>query len=99
MTIQLRINPDESDSKLILQSMTELESFFGQLQSHSHIASLEELHKIVRALERDAPPLLKKEWQRVKEGEPIYRWAKGLALVVFVVAGVMAGTLFWTLLR
>ncbi len=99
MKIKLRINPDECDSKLILRSMTELEALFGRLQGASPKVSLEELHRIVRALERDAPPLLKKEWQRVKTGEPIYRLAKWLALGIFVGTGVTAGILFWKLLR
>jgi hypothetical protein len=35
-----------------------------------------EIKRIVDSLERDAPPLLEKEWDRVKRGEPIYRAAK-----------------------
>jgi hypothetical protein len=98
MRIKLRINRAECDSRLILQSMNELESLFKNLQASEPSESLKKLDMIVSALERDAPPLLKKEWQRVKEGETIYRRAKKGALVVFVVAAAIALALFARLL-
>lgn len=97
--IKLRINRNERESKLILQSMSEMEALFSQRPTDPPKVSLKQINKIVEALERDAPPLLKKEWQRVKSGEPIYRWATWLALSVLVATGLMVAWLFWRILR
>ncbi|MGA3053942.1 MAG: hypothetical protein ABSD63_07025 [Candidatus Korobacteraceae bacterium] len=97
--IKLRINRNECDSRMILQSMKEMEVLFSGPPSDLHKRSLMELNKIVEALERDAPPLLKKEWERVKSGEPIYRLAKWMALFTFLATGLTAVCLFWKMLR
>ena len=99
MRIKLRINRDECDSRLILQSMSEMEALLSRPSIEPPEKWLERVNKIVDALERDAPPLLKKEWRRVKRGEPIYRLAKWLALFVFL--GTVATTvwLFWRIPR
>lgn len=96
--IKLRVNHEEAESKLILCSMEKMEALFGDLPKSAQALSLEKINKIVDELERDAPPLLKKEWKRVKSGERIYRVAKWLAAVIFTVTGVAAGWLFYKLL-
>jgi hypothetical protein len=74
--IKLRLNHNEAESKLLLRSMLELESLF---RTPLTIASLGEINKIVDSIERDAPIILKTEWTRVKNGEPIYYWARWIA--------------------
>ena len=85
--IKLRLNPSECDSKLILQSMAAMEQLFVEVASGMQADPLANLNKIVNALERDMPLLLKKEWRRVKSGEPIYRKAKLIATILFVLTG------------
>jgi len=97
--IKLRINREECDSKLILQPMGEMETLFRCLTTDSPKTSIDKINRIVDALERDAPPLLKKEWQRVKTGEPIYRKAKLLTQIIFAATGFLAAWLFWRMLR
>jgi hypothetical protein len=94
--IRLRLNQTEEESKKVLESMKNMETLFGgDLREPK---SLIELRRIVDALEHDSPPLLKKEWKRVKRGEPIYMAAMVLALLVFIGAGILAGTLIWEIL-
>jgi superfamily II DNA or RNA helicase len=71
--IKLRLNPTECDSRLILRSLREMEELFKELKlpANRTDASFDKIFGIVSALERDSAPLLKKEWVRVKEGEPI----------------------------
>lgn len=96
--IKLRVNHEEPESKLILCSMDKMEALFGNLPNGENTLTIEKISKIVDDLERDAPPLLKKEWRRVKSGELIYRIAKWLSVVIFTVTGITAGWLFYKLL-
>jgi hypothetical protein len=99
--IKLRLNPIECDSRLILQSLREMEGLFKDLKLPTNRTddSFEKIFGIVSALERDAAPLLKKEWVRVKEGEPIYKRAKWFAVSVFVLSVMVAVYFFARLLR
>jgi len=78
--------------------MDKMEALFGNLPNGENTLTIEKISKIVDDLERDAPPLLKKEWRRVKSGELIYRIAKWLSVVIFTVTGITAGWLFYKLL-
>lgn len=87
--IKLRLNRNECDSRMILGSMDELEAFFEKLNkavstlSQQAAADSEaEIKKIGDAIERDAPPLLKKEWERVKDGEPFFTRIRLAALIL-----------------
>jgi hypothetical protein len=86
MRIKLRLNPTECESRMILQSLSEMEALFKEtkLSPENVDVELQKIFRIVAALERDAPPLLKKEWSRVKSGEKIYRAAKWVALALFI---------------
>jgi hypothetical protein len=95
--IKLRLNPTERESSQILQSMSEMEALFNNLAADPQ--SSIKISSIALALERDAPPLLKKEWERVKRGEPIYRLAKWMALSLFVATGATVIWLFSEILR
>ena len=96
--IKLRVNHKEPESKLILCSMEKMEALFSDLPNGAQTLTIEKITKIVDDLERDAPPLLKKEWRRVKSGELVYRTAKWLSAVIFLVTGIAAFWLFHKLL-
>lgn len=96
--IKLRVNHEEPESKLILCSMDKMETLFGDFSNGVVTISLEKINRIIDDLERDAPPLLKKEWNRVKSGELVYRIAKWLAAGIFTITGITAGWLFYKLL-
>jgi hypothetical protein len=74
-----------------------MEALFNNLAADPQ--SSIKISSIALALERDAPPLLKKEWERVKRGEPIYRLAKWMALSLFVATGATVIWLFSEILR
>jgi len=90
--IKLRLNPGEPDSKILLQLMGRMEELFKHVDDPQ---SPKKIDEIVGALERDAPHLLKTEWNRVKKGELMYRLAKLLAAVIFVGTAVIVGLLLW----
>jgi len=81
--IRLRINPDDPNEKLrvlnsaLLSKATEIQECLGNQQ---YLASL----YLSNALHQQAAPILKLEWQRVKQGEPVYRVAKYVALAIFI---------------
>ncbi len=99
--IKLRLNKDECESRLVLQSMSDLEELLkSRPTDRATVAtSLDHLYKITDSLEQNAPLLLKKEWKRVKSGEPIYRLAKWIGLIIFLVTGVLTIWLFAVKLR
>lgn len=92
--IKLRLNPSECDSRLILQSMGEMEELFKTRKDIPDSAALDKINTIVDALEHNAPPLLKKEWNRVKRGEVIYNFAKWGAFTLFILTGLLAYVLW-----
>jgi hypothetical protein len=93
--IKLRLNPDEPESKAILQLMAEMEQLFNELNDPN---SCDRISSIVTGLESKTPVLLKKEWNRVKRGEPIFRFAKLGATTLFVGALIVIGYLIRRLL-
>lgn len=97
--IKLRLNRDEPESKLVLCTMGKMEALFAFVPNGQPTLSIEKINKIVDELESNAPPLLKKEWNRVKGGELIYRIAKWSSVVIFGVTGVAAAWLFYKLLH
>jgi hypothetical protein len=84
--IKLRLNRAECDSRMILSSMTKMENLFERLNNSLSqkdvMDSLLEIKEIADAIERDAPPLLKKEWERVKKGEPFFTRIRLAALIL-----------------
>jgi hypothetical protein len=97
--IKLRLNREEAESKLVLCTMGKMEALFAFVPNGQPALSIEDINKIVDELESNAPPLLKKEWNRVKGGELIYRIAKWSSVVIFGVTGVVAAWLFYKLLH
>lgn len=101
MRIKLRLNPGECESRLVLEQMNQLEDLFKEIKNplKRDNASLDKIFSIIDGLERDAPPLLKKEWERVKSGEPVYRTAKIVAVALSLVSLAIAVFFFYKLLH
>lgn len=92
-SLRLRLNPAEPDHRQLL------EGFERTLQILNETAESQRPDQIAKELDaaaRIAQGVLKREWTRVKAGEPLYRFtlgvAGGLAVVfgVFIVAAVIA---------
>ena len=92
-SIQLRLNPKESAAQTILGCMKELEV----LLSSDQRIDFKALADVERRLVAEAQSFLKAEWERVKRGEPAYRWAKRtswVGLILLVITLLYAG---WTI--
>jgi hypothetical protein len=69
--IKLRVNPKEGQA--ILATIQEIEDAFafdGPTMSYGQFVEID------RKLVRQAQEMLKREWDRVRAGEPVYRYAK-----------------------
>ncbi len=76
--IRLRLNPNEESSRAILRALKEHESLFapGVVPDDAKLdAEGEKLLESTRVV-------LKQEWLRVRHGEPVFRIAKFVALLV-----------------
>jgi hypothetical protein len=76
--IKLRLNPQETGSRKILDHLANLETLV------QGAASVQRLNEIEEALAADAQSLLKAEWVRVRQGEFTFRLAKYCAAAVVV---------------
>ena len=76
--IRLRLNPTESEAKVILNRIEEFE------QQFSNIAKMEfkKFNEVENLLVSESQILLKKEWARVRAGESVYRIARFAALSI-----------------
>lgn len=84
--IRLRLNPREAEAKEILSIMLKIER---ASQEDSSLAS-SDIQKLEDELIDESQKLLKIEWDRVKAGEPTFRWAKRSALIfVFLLSGLL----------
>lgn len=83
--ISLRLNTDERESREIISSMRN----FQELLSNDSDVTPESLRAIEARFLKASKSLLKKEWKRVKRGEPTFALAKfaALALVVAIAIG------------
>jgi hypothetical protein len=88
--IKLRLNWGEPESQIILGLMNKMEGLFDKMGDPT---SSDQIKHIVDDLERAGPPLLQKEWKRVKQGELTYRVAKVFALSIFACAAAIVGFL------
>ena len=93
--IVLRINQDEKDKKIkeqtkhLLLLLNDMQRYIKNLDNDS---ASDNIPRIRQA----AQPILKHEWERVKKGEPVYRYSKMLALF-FIASGVIIALkyIFW----
>lgn len=77
--IRLRLNSKEMESQAILKSIENLESHLSP-----GMVDFRELDTIEKQMVADAQVLLKKEWLRVRSGEPVFRAAKWLFLLLIM---------------
>jgi hypothetical protein len=83
--IRLRLNPDEKRpkegqaTKNVLETLRDLVSVFDSPQPQFH-----KLSPLVEKLVSNAQVILKKNWDRVRYGEPIYRGTKWVGLGVAI---------------
>jgi hypothetical protein len=75
--IRLRLNPEEAASQEVIGAINEVR------EANHHATDFDEMNQRINVLTVAVQKVLKKEWKRVKYGEPLYR-------VVFVVAVVAA---------
>jgi hypothetical protein len=93
--IRLRLNPDEPDHTAILRGM---DAVYRELASGSRSTCFEQTVAALDKLSSEAQRVLKREWTRVKDGEPRYKRAVtiakflgiGLALCFSVLVGYAA---------
>ena len=89
--IRLRLNQKEAESKGILNSIDDFERFFET----SDITEVGAFRKLEKGLLDVTKKVLKAEWLRVRNGELVFRIAKGLTalLVAALIAAVIAAAL------
>lgn len=89
VTIRLRLNPDEDQSKEILVKVEELERLFGETDDRSAQPKAPPrgaVSKLAKELTDKVNVVLRADWKRVKDGEPRYRRAVALSTALLVVA-------------
>ncbi len=74
--IRLRLNPDEPDHTAILRGM---DAVYEVLSSASGATCFEQTVAALDKLSSEAQRVLKREWTRVKDGEPRYKRAVTIA--------------------
>jgi hypothetical protein len=98
LRIKLRLNASESESDAILRPLKVIEGKLNAEFADIKMA-MPDISAALKKLEKDAPPLLKTEWERVKRGELTYRVAKLCAAMVFVICLVVAGWSYYPTFR
>jgi hypothetical protein len=92
--IRLRLNPNENsegekqETEAVLKALDELESTF-----RSRKPRFDRLEPLIKTLVDNAQVILKENWNRVRDGEPVYKKAKRntwIAVKVFAVLGIVA---------
>ncbi|WP_104028480.1 hypothetical protein [Vibrio jasicida] len=86
--IVLRVNSCEKNAnsnQINNQFLTALEKT-RELFNHDDPRKLQEVNDSCEALRAAAKPLLKSEWNRVKDGEPVFRWSKNVAIALLILS-------------
>lgn len=82
--IKLRLNPNESSAKDILEKVSKIDNMFDGIED----VDLKELDNFNKEIENSAQTYLKMEWNRVKEGECTYqiaKWISGIFLICAII--------------
>lgn len=88
-SIRLRLNGKERPSQAILKTIEDIEKLFKP----GTLPDITKLNGIEKRLVNEVNFVLKAEWGRVKEGEPVFQFAKYLAFAVVtftLVLGIVA---------
>lgn len=92
--IRLRLNPNEERKEEkqatndVLKALDDLESIFGSADPQ-----YDQLPTISKKLVTDAQVILKENWDRVREGEPVYRRTKW-GMFILAIAGAIAAIIY-----
>ena len=89
VSVRLRVNASEAPSEAVLNLLDRLDKEFAQ----GNIPDGSTLDKIDKELMLAARALFKTEWERVKNGEPIYRATKHASFVVLIFS--IEGAVAW----
>ena len=81
--IMLRLNPEDNEHEELLRMMRSIIS--KQNEAIAAKANSQETMKAIQVATDYSRPLIKKEWNRVKKGEPAYRYARNIAAVGIVI--------------
>jgi hypothetical protein len=73
--IRLRLNPEEDDTTDIISAMNEMRN------ANHYATDFDDLNERANIFTVAVQKVLKKEWERVKWGEPLYRWVFVLVIV------------------
>lgn len=93
-SIFLRLNPDDKNKKLRALNLTFLATLEKSRQALRD-DKFEEAKALCDDLQRGARPILKIEWDRVRDGEPLFRVTRWVALAA-IAAALVAGIYFLT---
>lgn len=79
--ILLRLNPSDKSpaAKALLSELNKMKQLFSE-------AKYVEVSGCIPEMRKQAQLFLKAEWERVKKGEPTFRWSKRIALVILSAA-------------
>jgi predicted NUDIX family phosphoesterase len=77
--VRLRLNAAETQHIEVLGLILELEKFFETIN-----VCEKDLNKLLKELAQKGSNLLKSEWERVKQGEDIYRVVSAWSLSIFI---------------
>ena len=93
-SIVLRVNPDDKNKKL-KELNKEFLTALSAIRQLVRDAKYGEARALADQLETKARPILKLEWDRVKDGESVFRTTRYIAASILIVA-LAAGALFLT---
>ncbi len=86
--ILLRLNPSDKSA-----AQTQLILELNILKEHFNASRFEEAVGCISKIREQGQLVLKAEWERVKQGEPTFRWSKRIALLVLLAAVALGGLL------
>jgi hypothetical protein len=89
--IRLRLNPDEEDNRALLASLDKIEKVHGS----GTIDSSEELIPEIEILTTKARGVMKREWERVRSGELMYRITLYAVIAAFLLIAGIAIRAVW----
>jgi hypothetical protein len=81
LRIRLRLNASERESQAVLESLNEHQALFRENERPDR----RKLTELEAKLVMEVNVVLKQEWVRVRSGEPVYRAARCLAVIVTLV--------------
>jgi len=81
----LRINPEDKD-KTMKKLNADFLATLNMVRDHVDEGKYDDARKVAGTLTAKLQPILKLEWERVKKGELVYRFTRGAAFLIIVVA-------------